>query len=60
MPAAVIGAILGGFVFSTLLGFQYYPGINLATIFVATIGAVLFLWGMDWFRGRGRIEDRRR
>ena len=56
----VIGAMVGGFVFSTMLGFRYYPGINIATIVVATVGAVMFLWGMDWMRGRNRIEDHRR
>ena len=36
----VVGAIVGGAVFTSLLGFNYYRGLNLATIFVATVGAV--------------------
>ncbi len=40
----IIGALVGGFVFGRLLGLQYNEGLNLATIAVATGGAVLFLW----------------
>jgi uncharacterized membrane protein YeaQ/YmgE (transglycosylase-associated protein family) len=40
----IIGALVGGFVFGRLLGLQYNEGLNLATIAVATAGAVLFLW----------------
>jgi len=40
----IIGALVGGFIFGRLLGFDYNQGLNLATIFVATGGAVVFLW----------------
>jgi uncharacterized membrane protein YeaQ/YmgE (transglycosylase-associated protein family) len=50
----VIGALVGGFLFNSLFGFSYYRGINLATIFVATVGAVVFLWALDWLRGNRR------
>ncbi len=39
----VIGASIGGFVFSSILGFRYDEGVNLASIVVATVGAVLLL-----------------
>jgi len=52
----VIGALVGGFLFSSLLGFSYYPGINLATVLVATVGAVVFLYVLDWLRG-GRVSS---
>lgn len=55
----VIGAMVGGFVFSTVLGFSYYRGLNVATIFVATIGAVIFLYLLDWLRGRGQLPHSR-
>ncbi|HVL72237.1 MAG TPA: GlsB/YeaQ/YmgE family stress response membrane protein [Beijerinckiaceae bacterium] len=44
----IIGAFVGGFLLSTLLGFRYTEGFNLASILVATLGAVvfLFLWGL--------------
>jgi uncharacterized membrane protein YeaQ/YmgE (transglycosylase-associated protein family) len=45
----IIGALIGGFLFSTLLGYSYDRGVNLPTIAVATIGATLLLW----VRGHG-------
>jgi uncharacterized membrane protein YeaQ/YmgE (transglycosylase-associated protein family) len=55
----VVGAMVGGLLFSNLLGFAYSRGLNLATIAVATVGAVIFLYALDWFRGRDSIADRR-
>ena len=39
----VIGAFLGGFIFSSLLGFRYEEGFNVPSIVVATVGAVVLL-----------------
>lgn len=44
LVVGVIGALVGGFLFGSLLGFRYDEGFNLATIAVATAGAVLLLW----------------
>jgi uncharacterized membrane protein YeaQ/YmgE (transglycosylase-associated protein family) len=57
LMVGVVGALVGGFLFSSLLGFQYQRGVNLATIVVATVGAVVFLFLMDWFRGRNRLDS---
>jgi hypothetical protein len=38
-----IGAFLGGFIFSSLLGFRYEEGFNVPSIVVATVGAVVLL-----------------
>jgi uncharacterized membrane protein YeaQ/YmgE (transglycosylase-associated protein family) len=51
----IIGALVGGFVFGSLLGFRYDEGFNLATIAVATAGAVLFLWVFGLVRSRRQI-----
>ncbi len=48
----VIGALVGGFLFSSLLGFQYAEGFNLASIAVATVGAVIFLAIFGGFQSR--------
>jgi uncharacterized membrane protein YeaQ/YmgE (transglycosylase-associated protein family) len=40
----IIGALVGGFLFGRLLGLEYNQGLNLATIAVATGGAIVFLW----------------
>lgn len=45
----VIGSVIGGFLFSTVMGFDYVRGVNLATIAAATSGAVLFL-SLFWRR----------
>jgi uncharacterized membrane protein YeaQ/YmgE (transglycosylase-associated protein family) len=39
----IVGAFIGGFIFSSLLGFQYVEGLNLPSIVVATVGAVVLL-----------------
>jgi uncharacterized membrane protein YeaQ/YmgE (transglycosylase-associated protein family) len=39
----IVGAFVGGFIFSSLLGFQYVEGLNLPSIVVATVGAVILL-----------------
>ena len=39
----VIGALIGGFLTSTLLGLRYDEGFNLASVAVATLGAVVLL-----------------
>lgn len=39
----VIGSLIGGFVITTLLGLRYQEGLNLASIAVATLGAVVLL-----------------
>lgn len=39
----VIGSLVGGFVFESVMGFRYQEGINLASIAVATVGAVILL-----------------
>jgi uncharacterized membrane protein YeaQ/YmgE (transglycosylase-associated protein family) len=52
LVVGVIGALIGGFVFGSILGFRYYEGFNLATIGVATVGAVVFLWVWGLISGR--------
>lgn len=53
----IIGAMVGGFLFSTVLGFEYRSGLNLASILVATVGAVVFLFILGWIRGNSRISS---
>lgn len=49
----IIGAFVGGFLFTSLLGFRYEEGLNLPSIVVATVGAVVLLAVTGGFR-RGR------
>ncbi len=50
----VIGAFIGGFLFSTILGFSYTEGFSLGSILVATVGAVVLLWLLGVMGGRRR------
>jgi uncharacterized membrane protein YeaQ/YmgE (transglycosylase-associated protein family) len=48
----IIGAFIGGFLISSLLGFHYVEGFNLPSILVATIGAVILLAIFGGFQNR--------
>jgi uncharacterized membrane protein YeaQ/YmgE (transglycosylase-associated protein family) len=48
----IVGAFIGGFLISSLLGFRYAEGFNLPSIVVATIGAVLLLGLFGGFQSR--------
>jgi uncharacterized membrane protein YeaQ/YmgE (transglycosylase-associated protein family) len=48
----IVGAFVGGFLFSSLLGFRYEEGLNLPSIVVATVGAVVLLALLGGFRTR--------
>ena len=52
----VIGAFIGGFLITTLLGLRYDEGFNLATIAVATLGAVIFLAIFGGVRNRHSLS----
>jgi uncharacterized membrane protein YeaQ/YmgE (transglycosylase-associated protein family) len=48
----IVGAFVGGFLISSLLGFRYEEGFNLPSIVVATLGAVALLALTGGFRSR--------
>jgi uncharacterized membrane protein YeaQ/YmgE (transglycosylase-associated protein family) len=50
----IIGAIVGGFIAGLLTGGDYVTGINITTIVVATIGAVIAVIGYNAIRGNAR------
>ena len=51
----IIGAFIGGFLVSSLFGYRYVEGFNLASILVATLGAVVLLFLLGLLRGRRTI-----
>jgi uncharacterized membrane protein YeaQ/YmgE (transglycosylase-associated protein family) len=55
LVVGIVGAIVGGFIFTSILGFEYAHGINLASLVVATVGAVATLSVLGWLRGPGAI-----
>jgi len=48
----IIGAFIGGFLISSLLGFHYAEGLNLPSNLVATLGAVILLAVLGGFHNR--------
>jgi uncharacterized membrane protein YeaQ/YmgE (transglycosylase-associated protein family) len=51
----IVGALIGGFLAGALAGGRdFTTGINITTIVVATIGAVILVVGYNAIRGRSR------
>jgi uncharacterized membrane protein YeaQ/YmgE (transglycosylase-associated protein family) len=50
----IIGALIGGFVAGLLTGGDYITGINITTIIVSVIGAIVAVVGYNAIRGRAR------
>jgi uncharacterized membrane protein YeaQ/YmgE (transglycosylase-associated protein family) len=50
----IIGAVVGGFVAGLITGDDYTTGINIPTIIVATIGAIIVVVGYNMITGRSR------
>jgi uncharacterized membrane protein YeaQ/YmgE (transglycosylase-associated protein family) len=51
----IVGALVGGFIAGLITGGDYISGINLTTIIVATLGAVLVVVVWNALRGRSRM-----
>ena len=50
----IVGGLVGGFIAGALTGGDYTTGINITTIIVAIIGAVILVVGYNFIRGRSR------
>lgn len=50
----IIGAVVGGFLAGLLTGGDYVTGINITTIVVAVIGAIIVIVAYNAIRGRSR------
>ena len=50
----IVGALVGGFLAGLITGGDYISGINLTTIVVAVIGAVIVVVGWNAIQGRAR------
>ena len=50
----IVGALIGGFIAGVVTGGDYISGINITTIVVATIGAIIAVVGYNAIRGRSR------
>jgi uncharacterized membrane protein YeaQ/YmgE (transglycosylase-associated protein family) len=52
MLIGIVGAVIGGFLVGLVVGGDLISGINITTILVATLGAVVLLAVYRWFAGR--------
>ncbi len=50
----IVGALVGGFLFGVITNQDYTTGINIGTIVVATIGAVIVVVVVSMIRGTSR------
>jgi uncharacterized membrane protein YeaQ/YmgE (transglycosylase-associated protein family) len=53
----IVGAVVGGFIAGAIIGGEYVTGINVTTIVVATIGAIVVVVGWNLVTRR-RAADR--
>jgi uncharacterized membrane protein YeaQ/YmgE (transglycosylase-associated protein family) len=48
----IVGAIVGGFLFSGVFGVEGITGLNVWSLIVAIVGSVVVLWGYHALAGR--------
>jgi uncharacterized membrane protein YeaQ/YmgE (transglycosylase-associated protein family) len=48
----IVGAIVGGFLFSGVFGMEGITGLNIWSLIVAIIGSIVVLWGYHAMAGR--------
>jgi len=51
----IVGAIVGGFLYSLVLGGEGVTGINIGSIIVSIIGAIIVLWVYNAVAGRRAV-----
>ena len=54
MALGIVGAVVGGFLYSLVLGGEGVTGVNIGSIIVSIIGAIIVLWVYNAVAGRGR------
>ena len=48
----IVGALVGGFLYAQLLGGEGVTGVNIGSIIVSIIGAIIVLWVYNAIAGR--------
>ena len=54
MALGIVGAVVGGFLYSLVLGGEGVTGVNIGSIIVSIIGAIVVLWVYNAVAGRRR------
>ena len=52
MALGIVGAVVGGFLYSAVLGGEGVTGVNIGSIIVSIIGAIIVLWVYNAVAGR--------
>jgi len=52
MALGIVGAVVGGFLYSLVLGGEGITGVNIGSIIVSIIGAIIVLWVYNAVAGR--------
>ena len=52
MALGIVGAVVGGFLYSLVLGGEGVTGVNIGSIIVSIIGAIIVLWVYHAVAGR--------
>ena len=47
MALGIVGAVVGGFLYSLVLGGEGVTGVNIGSIIVSIIGAIIVLWAYN-------------
>jgi uncharacterized membrane protein YeaQ/YmgE (transglycosylase-associated protein family) len=55
----IVGGLVGGFLASSVFHIGSVNGINLESIIIATLGAILVVFVVSSLRGSGRLANRR-
>ena len=48
----IVGALVGGFLYAQILGGPGVTGVNIGSIIVSIVGAIIVLWLYNMFAGR--------
>jgi uncharacterized membrane protein YeaQ/YmgE (transglycosylase-associated protein family) len=55
MALGIVGAVVGGFLYSLVLGGEGVTGVNIGSIVVSIIGAIIVLWVYNAVAGRRAV-----
>jgi uncharacterized membrane protein YeaQ/YmgE (transglycosylase-associated protein family) len=55
MALGIVGALVGGFLYAQVLGGPGVTGVNIGSIVVSIIGAIIVLWVYNMFAGRRSV-----
>ena len=55
LALGIVGALVGGFLYAQILGGEGVTGVNIGSIIVSIIGAIIVLWVYNMVAGRRSV-----